>query len=86
MKNGRYIIMKRQKIFDVLIGKRVVKIRILGNASLMTFLAHWIHPFFNFSCPTHADIFPYTTLNTEFAVKNLRQSNYQAHVSLTYCT
>ena len=62
-KNGRYIIMRRQKIFKVLIVKCVVKVRILGSPSLMAFLANWIHLFFNFSCPTHTDIFPYTTPN-----------------------
>ena len=62
-KNGRYITMKRQKIFEILIVKWVVKVRILGIGSSMVFLANWIHLFFNFSCPTHTDIFPYTTLN-----------------------
>ena len=42
-----YIIMKRQKIFEVLIVKWVVKVRILGNASLMVFLTYWIYLFFS---------------------------------------
>ena len=41
-KKGRNIIMKTQKkIFEVLIIKWVVKVKILGNASSMAFLANW---------------------------------------------
>ena len=56
--------MKTQKeIFEVLIVKWVVKVRILGNASSMAFLANWTHLVFNFSCPTDTAIFPYKALN-----------------------
>ena len=51
------------EIFEVLIVKWIVKVKILGNASFMAFLPNWIHLFFNFSCLTDTAIFPYTTLN-----------------------
>ena len=54
--------MKTKKIFEVLIVKWVVKVRIFRNASSMVFLANWIHLVFNFSCPTDTAIFPYKTL------------------------
>ena len=53
----------QKKLFEVLIVEWDVKVRILGNASSMAFLANCIHLVFNFFCPTDNAIFSYTTIS-----------------------
>ena len=58
-KKGRHITMKTQKeVFEVLIVKWAVKVRISGNASSMAFSANWIHLVLNFSRSSDGAIFP----------------------------